>query len=125
MINLDEEFKQPKNYVILLLGILIGAGALGYVASYRYEAKNMTQGQVVNNLQPANANPEDNYSESYKEALKNPDKPYTDENGVQHPPIGAIAKPLTAEELAAALNSAPPVNSAVPASATNTPAPRR
>lgn len=141
MINVTEEIKNPKNYILLAFGLLLGAGILAIASSYSLKKMNRAG---VNNIsgQSAVGGPNgaatSQVTASYKEALKNPDKPYTDERGVTHPPIGGsgsvsttpvdpskvVAPPIGGNGKAPVAPTAPPVPSpvvpAIPKTATST-----
>jgi hypothetical protein len=130
MINVTEEIKNPKNYILLAFGLVLGAGILAIATNYQLKKMNSAG---INNITgqsavtTANGVTVPQVSESYKEALKNPDKPYTDERGITHPPIGGggvvsttpvdplkvVAPPIGGNGKAPVAPTAPPVPSPI------------
>lgn len=126
MINVKEELKNPASYIVLVFGLLLGAGILAIVANYRM--KSMSQSQLnsmvgQNNTQIPNGTTTPQVSPSYQKALQNPDKPFTDERGVVHPPLGGAGVVTNTTVTPPPVGGSAPVIPVAPKAPAVTPAP--
>jgi hypothetical protein len=93
MNEIQQDLRAHRTYLWIVLGIFLGIAAVMMTMRF-ITPKNALYGGNANGLvSPANNLPGSSkagdISPSYAKALENPDKPYTDENGVVHPPVGA------------------------------------
>ena len=106
MINFKEEMKNGSVLVAAGIGMLLGAAVLAMFATARMRQNVTSNTNSLNN--PANGGIQTvgikigstttQVAPSYAEAVKNPDKPFTDERGVVHPPLGGSPAPTNVDQ---------------------------
>lgn len=98
---MTEELKNPKYYVGIAVGMLLGAAILSMFALAHMrktgqwgQRSAINSGLVNETVSIKVGSTTVQVAPSYAEALKNPDKPFTDERGVVHPPLGGSGTPV-------------------------------
>jgi hypothetical protein len=103
MDDIKHDLHNNRTYLWIVAGVLLGIA--GVMASFRFIPNNgfMNDGGTLKSEQTQAVSQET--TKEYEAALKNPGEPYTDANGVTHPPIGVAPAPFVPGEAP----KAPPV----------------
>jgi hypothetical protein len=103
MEDIKQDLHNNRTYLWIVAGVFLGIAAV--MATFRFIPNNgfMGTSQSADTTQPGVVSQET--TKEYEAALKNPTEPYTDANGVTHPPIGVAPAPIAPGEAP----KAPPV----------------
>ena len=135
MFNLREELKNGTSLVAIAIGMLLGASIIATIGTIQLRKLGFTNGLQRNEN---NSNIQNNatgqidiktvpvkignqvvqVAPSYAEGLKNPGKPFTDERGVVHPPLGGTG--TTAASIDQSKVQRPPLGGSAPTTAQKT-----
>jgi hypothetical protein len=108
MNEIHQDLSGHRTYLWIIVGVFLGVAlvmlTMRFISPKGFYGANKNNTVSPSNLAPGSNNVS-NASPSYIKALENPDKPYTDEKGVTHPPIGVAPTAYNPEDKV----TAPPI----------------